>query len=95
MNLPSPPRAEPLLDRRRFVGGVVVREKVHIEFGRDVAFDLAQQAEKLPSAVMGIATSNDRSRSSIERREQSERSMACKVVRAPLTLCPGRMGRSR
>ena len=49
-------RAEPLSDRRRLVGGVVVHDQARSEFGRDMALDLAQEAQELASAMTRIAT---------------------------------------
>ena len=37
------------------MAGVIVRDQVNVEIVRDVALDLAQEAEELPSAMAGIA----------------------------------------
>jgi hypothetical protein len=65
-------RAEPLSDRRRLVGGVVVHDQARFEFGRDVALDLAQE---LASAMTRIATPDDLAGRRVQSREQ-EGSMA-------------------
>ena len=68
VNMPSRSRAEPLSDRRRLVGGVVVHDQAHFEFGRDIALDLAQEAQELASAMTRIATPDDLAGRCVQRR---------------------------
>ena len=70
VNMPSRSRAEPLSDRRRLVGGVVVHDQAHFEFGRDIALDLAQEAQELASAMTRIATPDDLAGRRVQSREQ-------------------------
>jgi hypothetical protein len=43
---------------------------MHISAARDIALDLAQEAQELASAMTGIATPDDRAGGGAERREQ-------------------------
>jgi hypothetical protein len=36
------------------MGGIVVHDEMDVEAARDIAFDLAQEAEELASAMTGI-----------------------------------------
>jgi hypothetical protein len=51
--MPSGPGAEPFSDRLGLVSGVIVHDQVNVEIGWDVAFDLAQEGEKLAAAMAG------------------------------------------
>ena len=86
VNTPSWSRAEPLSDRRRLVGGVVVHDQANVEIGRDIALDLAQEAQELSPAMTRIATPDDLAGRCVESREQGQGSMTRIVVRAPLDL---------
>ena len=86
MNMPSGPGTEPFSDRLGLVSGVVVHDQVNVEIGWDVAFDLAQEGEKLAAAMAGIATPDDLADGDVESREQAEGSVARVVAGAPLDL---------
>ena len=86
VNMPSRPRAEPLSDRLGLVGGVVVHHEVDVEAARDIAFDLAQEAQELASAMTGIAAPDDLAGGGVESSEQAEGSVTRIVVGAPLDL---------
>ena len=75
MDMPSRSLAEPLSRRRRVVGGVVVHDRARFEFGRDMALDLAQEAQEPASAMTRIATPDDLAGRRVQSREQ-EGSMA-------------------
>jgi hypothetical protein len=51
------------------VGGVIVHHQMHISAARDIALDLAQEAQELASAM---TAPNDRAGGGAERREQAE-----------------------
>jgi hypothetical protein len=54
------------------VGGVVVHHEVDVEGARDIAFDLAQEAQELASAMTGIAAPDDLAGGGVESSEQAE-----------------------
>ena len=81
MNMPSRPRAQPFSDRLGLVGGVIVHDEVDVEIGRDIAFDLAQEAQELASAMAGIAAPDDLAGGGVESGEQAESSVARVGVR--------------
>ena len=72
VNMPSRPRAQPFSDRLGLVGGVIVHDQVDVEIGRDIAFDLAQEAQELASAMAGIAAPDDLAGGGVESGEQAE-----------------------
>jgi len=56
------------------------------KFGRNIALDLAQEAQELTSAITWIATPDDLAGRRVQSREQGQGSMARIVVGAPLDL---------
>jgi hypothetical protein len=69
---------------------------MHIEIGRDIAFDLAQKAQELTPAMARIAAPDDRACGGVERREQAEGSVTGVVMGSPLDLArPHRQKRLR
>jgi hypothetical protein len=88
--MPFRSRAEPLSDRRRLVGSVVVHDLAHFEFGWDIALDLAQEAQKLASPMTWIAMPDDLAGRRVQSREQGQGSMA-RMSWVRRSICPGRI----
>jgi len=69
---------------------------MHVEIGRDIAFDLAQKAQELTPAMARIAAPDDRAGGGVESREQAEGSVTGVVMGSPLDLArPHRQKRLR
>ena len=57
---------EPTLHRRRLMGGGVVENQVHVEFGGYFGVDLAQEPQELGGAVAGVQRSDDLSAGQVQ-----------------------------
>jgi hypothetical protein len=62
---------------------VVNVRRMDVEAARDIAFDLAQEAQELASAMTGIAAPDDFAGGRVESGEQAEGSVARIVMRVP------------
>ena len=70
--------------RRGFVGGVVVHHQMHVQPGRDIGLDRAQEAEKLAGTMTPMGLTNHLAGGDIERRKQRRCAVTHVVVRTPL-----------
>jgi hypothetical protein len=68
------------------VSGVIVHDQVNVEIAREIALDLAQEAQEFAAAMAGIATTDDLAGGRVERGEQAKGSMTRIVVGAPFDL---------
>src|SRR3990170_5079491 len=61
---------KPSLDRGRLVRAVVVQDQVHLELGRDIGLDGAQERQELFGAVTPMQFTDDMARGKVQRRKQ-------------------------
>jgi len=84
VNVKARVASEPGAHRWRLVRAVVVHHEVHIELGRHIGLDGAQEREELACAMPPVQLPDDRTRGDVERREQRRGAVAHVVVSAPL-----------
>ena len=66
MDMPARTPGEPVADRLRLVGRVVVHDDVDVEVGRNVGLDVIQELPELRAAVAPVALSDDRPGGDVE-----------------------------
>ena len=86
MNMPARSPGEPVADRLRLVGRVVVHDDVDLEVGRHVGLDVIQELAELHAAVAPIALSDDLACGDVKGCEERGRAVALVIVSAPLDL---------
>ena len=75
---------EPAGDCRRFVGGVVVTDQVHVQVGGDVVVQLGEELFELGGSVAAVDGAGDLAGGHVQRGEQGGDAVAQVVVGAPL-----------
>ena len=80
--------AQPGLDRRVFVGGVVVADDVHVQALGDGFVDLDQEFSELHRAVLAVDLGDHRPIGNVECGEQTRGAVADIVVTVPLEVFP-------
>ncbi len=86
MQMKAWPLAQPAVNERRLVGGVVVEEEVDFEVRWNRLIDGVEDLAKLHGAMATMTATDDRPRLDIQRREERRRGMANVVVGAPFHL---------
>ena len=86
MDMPARTPGEPVADRLRLVGRIVVHDDVELEIGRNVGLDVIQELPELSAAVAPVALSDDRPGGDVEGGEQRGRAIALVVMSASLDL---------
>lgn len=66
---------QPGLDLRRFVGGVVVRDQMHVRPIRHTRVDLFEKVQELARAVTLVAFADHRAGGNVERGEERRRAV--------------------
>ena len=86
VNMPARTPGEPVADRLRLVGRVVVHDDVDLEVGRHVGLDVIQELAELRAAVAPVALSDDLACGDVKGCEQRGGALALVVMGAPLDL---------
>ncbi len=73
-------RLKPSLHLGAFVGAVVVHDEMHFLIGRELRFQMIEEAYELPAAVAILTGANDLAVEDIERGKQGRGAMALVVV---------------
>jgi hypothetical protein len=74
---------QPLVDRGRLVGGVVVQHQVQFQAVGDGGVDQLEEPQELLVAVAPVRLGDDRAAGQVKRGEQAGRAVADVVVRHP------------
>ena len=80
VNVPTRPACEPRSDFGMFVSGVVVDDKMDVELGRYIGFDVPQEGEELLMTMAGFALGDNRAVEHVEGSEQRDCAVALVVV---------------
>src|ERR1700722_16466236 len=70
MDVIAPVAGQPSFDSRKFVGGIVVRDQMDLEPGRNVAVEMIKEGEEFLVAMARRALGDDRTVEHVKCREQ-------------------------
>ena len=80
------PFGEPVPDQRRLVGGVVVRNQVHVQPGGHLGLDGIEELAELHGPVAAVALANHLAGPGVQSGEEGRGAVAHVIMGAPLHL---------
>ena len=86
VDMEAGPFGEPVPDQRRLVGGVVVRNQVHVQPGGHLGLDGIEELAELHGPVAAVALANHLAGPGVQSGEEGRGAVAHVIMGAPLHL---------